>query len=93
MSKPYRDAFGNPLYKKDVIATVQFVLSTSQPSPMLLSRHLNCGYGKAIRLLSVLHHANVITGPSKTKPSAVIIKGIDQATNAALRQLKKGKKS
>lgn len=89
--KPYRDVFGNPLTKQDVKAAVAVVIQQDNPYPANLQRQLRIGYGKAIRLLSVLHHANVITGPD-AKERGVILKNEEQATNAALRQLKKGKK-
>ncbi len=86
--KAYRDVFGNPLTKVDVKSVTQFVVATGQCSPTLLVRQYKFGYSKAIRLLGVLQDAKVINSQR-----VVILKDIDGAINAALRQLKKGKKS
>lgn len=90
--KPYRDVFGNPLSKKDVQTAVAVTVRTNNPYPSNLQRHMKIGYGKAARLSTLLYDAGVTTSTSKT-PRTVILKDEIQATNAALRQLKKGRKS
>lgn len=89
--KPYRDVFGNPLSKKDVIAAVAVVVRTGNPYASSLQRHLKIGYGKASRLSTLLYEAGVTTDTHKA-PRSIILKDEVQAINAALRQLKKGKK-
>lgn len=89
--KPYRDVFGNPLSKKDVQTAVAVVVRTGNPYPSNLQRHMKIGYGKAARLTTLLIDAGVATDNSKS-PRTVILKDENQATNAALRQLRKGKK-
>lgn len=89
--KPYRDVFGNPLTKQDVKTAVAIVVRSDNPYLTNLQRQMKVGYGKALRLLNVLYQAGVINGPDAS-PRAVILKNEEQATNAALRQLKKGKK-
>lgn len=90
--KPYRDVFGNPLTKKDVTAAVAVMVQTGNPNPSNLQRHLKFGYGKAARISGLLCDAGVTTSTSK-KPRTVILRNESQAINAALRQLKKGKRS
>ena len=89
--KRYTDVMGKPLTKEDVTRTVKIILKSDDPQPFVLVRNMKIGFGKAVRLLSVLHHGNVITGP-ETSPRTVILKDETQAINAALRQLKKGRK-
>lgn len=89
--RPYRDAFGNPITKQDVMQAVAIVVRTGNPWPSNLHRKLKIGYAKAARLVKVLSDAGVTSEPD-VSPQVVILRDEAQATNAALRQLKKGKK-
>lgn len=88
--KPYRDIFGNKLTKQDVEAATRVMVRNGKASPSLLQRNFRWGYGKAARILQVLETAKVV-GPVTDKPRVIVFKNEDQAVNAALRQLKKGK--
>lgn len=87
--KPYRDAFGNPLSKKDVTLVANVVTQHQYITVMGLQRDTQLGVAKCERILRLLQDAKVITAGSKNG-RAVILKDPAQATNAALRQLKKG---
>lgn len=89
--KPYRDAFGNNLPKRDVELAARFVAHTGKASATFMQRNLRFGYTKCVRLIELLADANVVT-KSKNQPRAVILSNGDAATNAALRQLKRGKR-
>lgn len=86
--KPYRDVFGNPLTKKDVKLAVAVAVQTGNPYPANLQRKMHTGYGKAARLSKLLSDAGVTSNVEG--PRTVILRDEEQATNAALRQLKKG---
>lgn len=70
---------------------VLVAVRSGNPYPSHLQRQLKMGYAKAARLVKVLSDAGV-TSSAKASPRVVILKDEAQATNAALRQLKKGKK-
>lgn len=89
--KPYRDVFGNLLTKQDVMTAVAVTVRTGNPYPSNLQRQMKIGFAKAARLVKVLSDAGVTSGAS-VSPRLVILKDEAQATNAALRQLKKGHK-
>jgi len=89
--KTYTDLFNQPLTKEDVRLAVAVTVRTGNPYPSNLQRRMKIGYGKAARLSKLLYDAGVTTDTSKT-PRTVILKSEEQATNAALRQLKKGRK-
>lgn len=90
MSKPYRDVFGNPLTKQDVVAATKATVEHGKASPTLLQRKFKWGFGKAAKITMLLRDAGVI-GAITNVPSPVILKKEDEAVNAALRQLKKGR--
>lgn len=90
--KAYTDVFGKPLTKDDVMRAVAVTVRTGNPYPSNLQRQMKIGYGKAARLVSLLRDAG-ITSDLNTTPRTVILKDEVQATNAALRQLKKGRKA
>lgn len=91
MVKRYRDIFGIPLTKQDAVQAVIAAVRTNNPYPANIQRQMRIGYGKALRLTKLLADAGVIT-PSTSNPRTVILKNEEQAVNATLRQLKKGKK-
>lgn len=88
--KPYRDAFGNPLTKQDVTDAVQAAVMSDELTAISLSRSTGLGVTKATRILKLLQDAKIVSAKGK-----VLFKGFmyhNAAVNAALRQLKKGKK-
>lgn len=89
--KPYRDVFGNKLTQRDVAGAVRVTVQHGKASPSLLQRTFKWGYGKAARITALLEDAGVV-GPLTDKPRPVILKNEDAAINAALRQLRKGKR-
>jgi DNA segregation ATPase FtsK/SpoIIIE-like protein len=89
--KAYTDLFNQPISKEDVKMAVVVVVRTDNPYPSNLQRRMKIGYAKAARLSKLLFDAGVTTDTSKT-PRSVILKSEVQATNAALRQLKKGRR-
>lgn len=89
--KAYTDIFGNRLTKDDVALAVQVIASAQKVSSSLLQRSLGWGYGKISHTYELLEDAGVV-GPVRTDSTRqLILKDAAQATNAALRQLKKGK--
>lgn len=84
--KQYRDLFGKKLGKQDVVQAVIHTVRSGNPAAMNIARRMGIGYFKASRLTRVLIDAGVTT-----ENGAVILKE-DAAVNAALRQLKKGRK-
>lgn len=82
----YRDLFGKKIGKQDVVQAVIHTVRSGNPAAMNIARRMGIGYFKATRLVRVLQDAGVTT-----TTGAVILKE-DAAVNAALRQLKKGKK-
>lgn len=91
MPRKYTDIFGKPLTTKDVIIAVKIVTKFNNPKPIHLSRTMKIGNGKATQIITLLQDAGVVSGPD-TQIKRVLLTDPDQATNAALRQLKKGKK-
>ena len=89
--KAYTDIFNQPISKDDVRMAVAVTVRTGNPYPSNLQRRMKIGYGKAARLVKVLADAGVTSDRNKS-PRYVILKDEVQATNAALRQLKKGRK-
>lgn len=90
--KPYRDIFGNPLYKIDVEAATRLIVTNRKASPLVFQRSLGFGAGKSKRIIGLLEDAGVINRSDKVLRT-VLLPNADQAVNAALRQLKKGKKA
>lgn len=91
MPKKYVDIFKKPVSVDDVRLAVQVVVTNNNASPSLLQRQMRIGFGKAATLLKLLEDALVVT-PQLGKPRTVILRDQETATNAALRQLKKGNK-
>lgn len=90
----YTDALGKPLKKEDVQLAVQVIAMHSTISAMQLNRAARLGIAKSANILKLLQHANVV-GPSENGTRNVIMRGYNShsmALNAALRQLKKGKR-
>lgn len=90
--KAYTDIFKQPIKKDEVSLAVAVVVRNGQASPSLLQRQMKIGYGKAATLIKLLADAGVVSDIAN-KPRVVVLKSEVQATNAALRQLKKGRKA
>ena len=90
--KAYTDVFGNPLNKEDIQLAIQVILNQGKATSSLLQRRLKWGYGKVIRIYEVLEDAKVVGLQRSDTTRPIILRDQAQATNAALRQLKKGKK-
>ena len=90
--KPYRDVFGNPLPKRDVVAATRLIVQMNKATTSLLTRRLAWGYGKALETLLLLEDAGVVSLLNGSQGRSVILRNEDAAINAALRQLRKGKR-
>lgn len=89
--KAYTDIFKKPLTVDEVRLAVQVVVGMNSASPSLLQRRMQIGFAKAGTLLRLLEDAKVVS-PASDKPRMVILRHDAAATNAALRQLRKGNK-
>lgn len=87
--KSYTDVFKHPITKDQVITAVQLIVGTNDPRTMYITRRLGIGYGKASAIMELLEDAGVVSLVHNRKRT-VILRSPDTATNAALRQLKKG---
>lgn len=90
--KKYTDVMGNPLTVDDVRIAVQAVVKYAKVTPLELHRATRWGTGKASHVLTLLCDAGVISKLDKDRVRTVILRNDDEALNAALRQLKKGRK-
>jgi hypothetical protein len=86
--KPYTDVFKKPLDKKEVATVVMVVIMQKTTSVIEVQRYINIGAGKLNKIFQLLEDAGVIT----SEPRSILLNRVDAATNAAFRQLKKGKK-
>lgn len=89
--RAYTDIFKQPLDKEQVVVAIRWMIAENSASPSMLQRKMRIGFAKAATILRLLEDAGVITKASD-KPRSLIIKRVDMATNAALRQLKRSKK-
>jgi len=86
--KPYTDVFKKPLDKKEVATVVMVVVMQKTTSIIEVQRYINIGAGKLNKIFQLLEDAGVISSP----PRSILLNRVDAATNAAFRQLKKGKR-
>ena len=86
--KQYTDVFKKPLDKKEVATVVMVVVMQKTTSVIEVQRYINIGAGKLNKIFQLLEDAGVIS----SEPRSILLNRVDAATNAALRQLKKGKK-
>ena len=86
--KPYTDVFKKPLDKKEVATVVMVVIMQKTTSVIEVQRYINIGAGKLNKIFQLLEDAGVIT----SEPRSILLNRVDAATNAAFRQLRKGKK-
>lgn len=91
MKSAYKSLIKKPLTKTEVRQAVMVTLKTGYADAVILSRRLQIGFGKADQLAKLMYKAGIIVD-STMRGTVVILKDEAQATNAALRQLKKGKK-
>lgn len=90
--KPYTDVFKKPLDKNEVAACARLVVQMKYASTSLLTRRLKIGYGKALEIVLMFVDAGVCSPVSREAKHSILLKNESAAVNAALRQLKKGKK-
>lgn len=88
----YTDILGKPLEKSDIILAVRYSINRPTITPILLHRSIHCGIGKAANLLRLLEDAKVLSQKLENGKRSVILRTEASALNAALRQLRKGKK-
>ena len=91
--KPYTDVFKKPFTSDDVALAVRTICQAKRrPSSSLLQRRLGWGYGKILHLWELLEDAAVVGPVTSDASRTLYLKNEATAINAALRQLKKGKK-
>lgn len=84
--------FAPKLTKSDVELAVAAVIESDRPTMFYVTRRLGWGVNKASRALKLLESAGVITKAGDANGRRIILKSQAAATNAALRQLKRGKR-
>lgn len=87
----YTDVFKKPLSRQDVTMATRLAVREKNANTSLLVRRLKWGYGKALATAMLLDDAGV-TSPMMRGKRHIILKDESAAVNAALRQLKKGRK-
>jgi len=85
----YVDTFKKPLDKHEVAAVVRQMVAEKRPTTSFITRRFGLAYGKALGIMELLEDAGVV-GPLMRGRRSVILKDVETAVNAALRQLKKG---
>lgn len=83
--------FNPKLDKHEVAAVVRAMVIEKRPSTSFITRRFGFGYRKALKIMMLLDDAGVV-GPLMRGRRTIILKDVDAAINAALRQFKKGKK-
>lgn len=86
--KSYTDVFKKPLDKKEVATVVMVVVMQKTTSVIEVQRYINIGAGKLNKIFQLLEDAGVLS----SAPRSILLNRVDAATNAAFRQLKKGKR-
>ncbi len=87
----YTDVFGKPLKKDEVALAVQATVQYSIINTMALNRSTRLGIIKSANILRLLESAKVVSA-AKDGNRTVTLRNHAGALNAALRQLKKGKR-
>lgn len=90
--RKYTDVMGNPITVDDVRIAVKVAVKFEMVSPLEMHRATRWGTGKASHTLTLLTDAGVLSKMDKDRVRSVILRNEDEAVNAALRQLKKGRK-
>lgn len=89
--KAYKALLQKPLTKNEVRLAVQITINTGYADAISFARKMQIGFGKASKLSKLMYAAGIIVD-STMRGTVVILKDEAQATNAAFRQLNKGKK-
>lgn len=89
--KGYTALLKKPLTKNEVRQAVMVTIKAGYADAVIISRKLQIGFGKADQLAKLMYTAGIVVD-STMRGSVVILKDEAQATNAALRHLKKGRK-
>jgi hypothetical protein len=87
--KLYTDAFKKPITKTDVMTAVKLMIDTKRADVFLFSRRMGWGYAKASAVIRLFEDADVISIRHRNKHT-ILLRDVDMANNAALRQLRKG---
>lgn len=90
--KPYTDVFKKPLDKEEVAQCARLSVQMKYAATSLLTRRLKIGYGKALEIVMLFVDAGVCSPIIRDGRHSMLLKNESAAVNAALRQLKKGKK-
>ena len=88
--KVYTDAFKKPISKEDVQLVIHVLLNKGMVQPMTIARSAGMGLAKANVIVRLLEDAGVVSEPGLNGRRSFQIRNLNQATNAALRQLRKG---
>lgn len=86
--KPYTDIFKKPLDKQEIATVIMVIVMQKTTSPAKIQRFVNVGTGRLSKIMQLLEDAGVIS----PEPRSILLNRVDAATNAAFRQLKKGKR-
>jgi len=87
--KLYLDVFKKPITKTEVVTAIKTMLDAKRIDTMLFVRRIGWSYHKASTVIRLLEDADVISLMHNNKRT-ILLNDIDMATNAALRQLRKG---
>lgn len=90
MKKIYTDAFKKPISKEDVQLVIQVLMQKGMVQPMTIQRATKFGLQKVNVIIRLLEDADVISIPGLNGRRSLYLRDNHQATNAALRQLRKG---
>jgi len=85
--KPYTDVFKKPLDKKEVATVIMVIVMQKTTSQAQIRRFVNVGTGRLSKIMQLLEDAGVVSA----EPRSILLNRVDAATNAAFRQLRKGK--
>ena len=90
MSKLYVDMFKKPITKADVQLVIRVLMLKGMVQPMTIQRSTKMGLQKVSVIIRLLEDADVISIPGLNGRRSLYLRDESQATNAALRQLRKG---
>lgn len=88
--KIYTDAFKKPITKEDVMLVIQVLMQKGMVQPATIQRSSGLGITKVNVIVRLLEDADVISIPGLNGRRSIYLRDQKQATNAALRQLRKG---
>lgn len=90
MKKLYIDAFKKPITKEQVTHVIRVLMVKGMVQPITIQRATGLGTMKVSVIIRLLEDADVISIPGLNGRRSLYLRDEQQATNAALRQLKKG---